>query len=84
MFEGTIPVPLGPNGGLWALDFGGTGSNGSANTLYFTDGINGESDGLFGAINSVPELSTWAMLLAGFGGLSLVAMRRRRSPSTIG
>ena len=26
------------------------GSNGDPNTLYFADGINGENDGLFGAI----------------------------------
>ena len=30
--------------------FGVGGSNGSPNTLYFTDGINSEMDGLFGAI----------------------------------
>jgi hypothetical protein len=27
--------------------------NGSPNTLYFTDGIDGETHGLFGAITSV-------------------------------
>jgi uncharacterized protein (TIGR03118 family) len=36
--------------GLWALEFGNTGSNGSADTLYFTAGINDEADGLFGTI----------------------------------
>ena len=86
-FLGTIPINPGLNdtaGGLWALDFGTGGmNNGDPNTLYFTDGINGEMDGLFGAI-SVPELSTWVMMLAGFGGLGLVALRRRRSPSPIG
>jgi hypothetical protein len=58
--------------------FGGGGPDGDAPTLYFTDGINGETDGLVGAL-SVPELSTWAMLLVGFGGLGLLAARRRRS-----
>jgi uncharacterized protein (TIGR03118 family) len=50
---GTIPINIGSNtpGGLWALDFGTGGNNGSPNTLFFTDGINGEMDGLFGAIN---------------------------------
>ena len=56
-FEGTIPINIGSNmpGGLWALGFGTGGSNGSPDTLFFTDGINGEMDGLFAALNvSVP------------------------------
>jgi uncharacterized protein (TIGR03118 family) len=36
--------------GLWALEFGNTGSNGDPNTLYFTAGLNDEADGLFGTI----------------------------------
>jgi uncharacterized protein (TIGR03118 family) len=57
-YEGTIPIDVGSGntpGGLWALDFGSglaTGKNGSATTLYFTDGINNQNDGLFGAISS--------------------------------
>jgi hypothetical protein len=35
----------------WSLGFGTGGSNGSPNTLFFTDGINGEMDGLFAALN---------------------------------
>ena len=57
-FVGTIPIDVGMGntaGGLWALGFGTGGSNGSPNTLFFTDGINGELDGLFAALNvSVP------------------------------
>ncbi len=34
--------------GLWGLRFGNGGNFGSTNTLYFTAGPNGESDGLFG------------------------------------
>ena len=51
-FHGTIPIEIGANspGGLWAIGFGVGGSNGSPDTLYFTDGINGEMNGLFGAI----------------------------------
>ena len=64
-------------GGLWSIVFGGGGNDGTPNTLFFTDGINGEKDGLFGSLTAVPEPSTWAMMLAGFGGLALLAARRR-------
>ena len=85
-FEGSIDVNTGANspGGLWSLAFGGGGSDGNPNTLFFTDGINGETGGLFGSITAVPEPSTWAMMLAGFGGLALCAARRRRSALAIG
>jgi uncharacterized protein (TIGR03118 family) len=59
-FEGTIPISAGSGntpGGLWDLTFGGGGNNGSPNILYFTDGIDGETHGLFGAITSVPLLA---------------------------
>lgn len=81
---GTIPINVGAGntaGGLWTLTFGGGGKDGSPNVLYFTDGINGEKAGLFGAIANVPEPSAWLMILAGFGGLGLAARRRRRFPS---
>jgi uncharacterized protein (TIGR03118 family) len=71
-------------GGLWSIVFGGGGSDGNPNTLFFTDGIDGEKDGLFGSITAVPETSTWAMMLAGFGGLALLAARKRRALSAIG
>jgi uncharacterized protein (TIGR03118 family) len=86
-FEGSIPINVGLGntaGGLWALNFGVTGSNGVPNALYFTDGINGENDGLFGVL-SVPEPSKWALMLIGLGGLGLVASwRRRQSPTAVG
>ena len=56
-FEGTIPISAGSGhtpGGLWTLAFGGGGRDGSPSTLYFTDGIDSETHGLFGAIESVP------------------------------
>jgi uncharacterized protein (TIGR03118 family) len=87
MFEGMIPIGVGLGntpGGLWDLTFGGGGKDGSPNVLYFTDGINSERDGLFGAITSVPEPPTWAMMLAGFGGLALLVARRRRLALAIG
>jgi uncharacterized protein (TIGR03118 family) len=52
-FHGTLPIRTGGMrpGGLWAIEFGIGGDNGSPDTLYFADGINGETDGLFGAIS---------------------------------
>jgi uncharacterized protein (TIGR03118 family) len=56
-FLGTIPINVGvgnTKGGLWFLGLGTGGNNGLPDTLFFTDGINGETDGLFGAISNVP------------------------------
>lgn len=52
-FHGTLVIDTGSNlpGGLWYIGFGVGGNNGSPDTLYFADGINGERDGLFGAIS---------------------------------
>jgi uncharacterized protein (TIGR03118 family) len=56
-FRGTLRIETGSNlpGGLWIIAFGVGGNNGSPDTLYFADGINGETDGLFGAISPNPE-----------------------------
>jgi uncharacterized protein (TIGR03118 family) len=87
-FLGSIPIDVGAGnttGGLWALDFGIGGSNGSPDTLYFADGINGETAGLFGAM-TVPEPSALALLGAGlaFFGARRFGWRRpvrRSTPS---
>jgi uncharacterized protein (TIGR03118 family) len=66
-FEGSIPIDVGAGntaGGLWALEFGIGGSNANPDTLFFNDGINGETDGLFGAITT-PEPSGLTLLAAG-------------------
>jgi uncharacterized protein (TIGR03118 family) len=51
--HGTLPIDTGNNlpGGLWTIEFGVGGNNGSPDVLYFFDGINGETGGLFGAIS---------------------------------
>jgi uncharacterized protein (TIGR03118 family) len=80
-FVGLLP---GANGnpvtidGLWGLRTGNDGSGGSINKVYFTAGPNGEQDGLFGVIESVPEPETYAMMLAGLGLLGFVARRRKQ------
>jgi uncharacterized protein (TIGR03118 family) len=41
---------------LWSLTFGNDATAGPANTLFFTAGINNETDGLFGTITPVDGL----------------------------
>ena len=52
--HGTIPIDTSglAAGGLWAIEFGVGGNNGSPDVLYFADGIEGETHGLFGAITA--------------------------------
>lgn len=42
--------------GLWSITFGNDATAGPANTLFFSAGINGEADGLFGTITPVDGL----------------------------
>jgi len=80
-YEGTIPVNPGPGntpGGLWGLTFGGGGKDGDPHVLYFADGINFETNGLFASI-AVPEPSSLVLLIAALGLVSAgygIAQRR--------
>jgi uncharacterized protein (TIGR03118 family) len=76
-FVGTIADDAGNpivNSGLWSIGFrtGGAGVNPDA--LYFTAGINGETDGLFGSITT-PEPG---MLAGGLIRLAALCRRLRR------
>ncbi len=65
---------------LWGLTVGnGAPGGGSPNTVYFTTGVLGENDGLFGSLSAVPEPSTWAMMLIGFLSLGFAGYRRARN-----
>jgi uncharacterized protein (TIGR03118 family) len=77
-FEGSIPIDVGSNmpGGLWSLGFGTGGSNGSPDTLFFTDGINGEADGLFGAIEATPIPATLPLFAGGLGFVVYLTRRK--------
>jgi uncharacterized protein (TIGR03118 family) len=84
-YKGTIDgengMPL-VNQDLWALDFrtGGASST-SPNALYFTAGIDNQTEGLFGEIAPTPEPAP--ILLAGLGVLALALFRAtRKMPST--
>ena len=63
------------NSGLWALNFRSASSGIDPNTLFLDAGINNEADGLFAAIEIVPEPSTFVMLA--LAGIPLVWMRKR-------
>lgn len=80
---GSIMVDVGSHtpGGLWFLGFGQGGNNGDPNTLYFADGIDGETHGLFGAINEVPIPSALPLFVTGLGTLGLLGWRRKRKAS---
>ena len=80
-FVGLLPMAGGGNlaiDGLWGLIPGNGAAGGSASTIYFSAGLNGESDGLFGSISAVPEPTTWTTMILGFGLLG-AALRRSRS-----
>jgi len=67
---------MGPDGkplvidGLWGLIAGNGGAGGSKDNIYFSAGPNGESNGLFGVIQSVPEPSSAILGLIAVGVLA--------------
>lgn len=57
--------------GLWGLIVGNGGNGGDPNSIYFTAGINGELDGLFGSLSSIPEPGSLGLLASAVLGLAL-------------
>ena len=55
---------------LWALIVGNGGSGGSSEEIYFTAGAEGYQNGVFGAIQSVPEPSSAVLGLIAIGSLA--------------
>ena len=74
--DGSNGQPL-VNDNLWALGFRTGGANDNPNALYFTAGINGEADGLFGAITPSPEPTTLALLGLGVACIGLARRKKR-------
>jgi uncharacterized protein (TIGR03118 family) len=65
------------NNSLWGIGFRPAASGFDPNALYFVAGINGEQDGLFGAIGAAPEPGTLALMALGAAGLLLKKITRR-------
>jgi uncharacterized protein (TIGR03118 family) len=62
---------------LWAIDFRTGGTNVNTDALYFAEGINNDTGGIFGELTvATPEPST--LVLFGFGILCFAVLARRQ------
>jgi uncharacterized protein (TIGR03118 family) len=68
---------------LWSLAFRPTGPSVDPNALYLTAGIGDEQHGLFAELLPVPEPSTWAMMLVGFGAMGMALRGRVRAKTAL-
>jgi hypothetical protein len=78
-FEGAGPTTSFNTLGVtltFAGDFYNLGGNGSLATTPDTLSTGGYGAGTF-AVSAVPESSTWAMIILGFGGVGFMAYRRK-------
>jgi uncharacterized protein (TIGR03118 family) len=65
------------NSGLWALEVRTGGTDSDLDAVYFTAGINGQKDGLFGKIDLAPEPASIFGTATGLIAMALVRIRRR-------
>jgi len=79
IFKGQLSAPGGTPlsiDGLWSITVGNGGGAGSSDKVYFTAGPDGESHGLFGLVEEVPDSGSALTLLAmGLGGILLFARK---------
>ncbi|MBC9033173.1 TIGR03118 family protein [Sphingomonas sp. JC676] len=66
---------------LWQITPGNDGNAGSSQALFFAAGIGDEEHGLLGRFDAVavPEATSWAMMIAGFGMIGAVVRRRGKA-----
>lgn len=76
ILDGTNGQPL-VNSFLWSLETRTGGANINPDAVYFTAGINNQTDGLFGEIVPTPEPAT--IYGTAFGLLALAALKFRRT-----
>src|SRR5262249_15918791 len=72
------------NSGLWSLQFRDPVSTFDAASLFFTAGIHGEADGLFGKISIMPEPATFGLTATGVFVVGLYRRLARRERSDCG
>ncbi len=80
VFVGTLDGANGKplvNDFLWSLDFRTGGTNVDTDALYFTAGINGQKDGLFGKLDPAPEPLSFGLAGLGCLAIALFSIRRR-------
>ena len=78
---GVIGLPFAPGDGPFtiAIPAGAVDLSLGANDDIFSDNSGGWTIGVTGVSSSVPEPSTWAMMIAGFAGLGWLGYSRRHA-----